>query len=93
MITRYYADDEFVFEGNNMLQIREKIDTSMADTDNVYTVKEGDNLRDIAHKRLGDARLYWVIADFNKIIDPFEKLSVGKALRMPSLKRVRENYL
>lgn len=37
----------------------------------------------------GDPGLWWVIAQYNSILDPFEELKEGKVLIIPTLERVK----
>ena len=92
-ITRYADENIIEYEGKKMYEIRDTIDISFRNTDEMYTVNEGDTLRDIAYRVWGEARYYWIIAEFNKIIDPFKNLVVGTELRYPSLLRIREEIL
>ena len=89
-ITRYSENDYTDYDGEKIVEIRDSVDTSESDTDKIYEVKEGDTLRDIAYMVYDDSRLYWIIAEFNKIINPYEKLQVGRELRYPTLKRIME---
>lgn len=49
----------------------------------VYTVKEGDRLDLIAEKIYNNPTKWWLIADVNNMISPFDKLEVGKTLLIP----------
>lgn len=53
-----------------------------------HEILYGDTLQRIAWQVLGDARYWWVVADFNDIIDPFEDLLPGTQLRLPSISRL-----
>ena len=50
--------------------------------DRVHEVIEGDRLDTIAYKFLGDSKLWYIIADTNDIINPFE-LEIGQVLIIP----------
>ncbi len=39
-----------------------------------YIPQNDDNWSRIAWKTLGDGRLYWIIADFSQVVDPFTEL-------------------
>ena len=80
-------EDDGSFLGN-----RPQIDTTPRDDDRMHMVVEGDRLDLLAHRYLGDARLWWVIADFNDIFWPLD-LEIGSALRMPSYKHVQMSIL
>lgn len=54
----------------------------------VYKVMENDTLDSIALQYYNNPTYYWIIADFNRIIDPFEKLEVGRLLQIPSMSTI-----
>ena len=41
----------------------------------------------IGVERLGDARNWWAVADLSDVVDPFEELTMGRVLRVPSVER------
>lgn len=47
-------------------------------------VKDTDEWHRLGYRRLGNARHWWAIADFNNVIDPFEELETGKHIQVPS---------
>ena len=51
-----------------------------------YTVTAADygRLDLVAYRTLGDPRLWWVIAHVNDIPNQFERLAVGRSLRIPT---------
>jgi len=53
-----------------------------------YQVEENDFLDTIAYKFYGNSALWWVVADFNDITNPYEALEAGT-----SLKLMRSDYL
>jgi len=86
-ITRYKDTDVFQDGNNNTFfgpWVRPSWDSITDFTE--YKVKEGDIGRwDIlAYDFWGLSELYWVILDFNHIIDPYFGVTVGQKLRMPS---------
>lgn len=92
-ITRYRDEDIIEYEDNLIYEIRAKINTEWREGDLFYSVKSGDNLRNIADILYRDARLWWIVAEFNDIINPFDNLETGKELRYPSLRRIREEIV
>ena len=56
--------------------------------DRSVTAQYGDDLTLLAYKLFGDAKLWWVLADFNDIIDPTLELTPGVVLRAPSNSRL-----
>lgn len=68
------------------------LNTKPRSDDSYYTVKEGDRLDLIAHRFLGDARLWWVVAEYNDIRWFFD-IEVGQELRMPSFEHLHMDLL
>ena len=58
----------------------------LKDTDEyeAYTVKEGDTYDSIALKKYNNPTYYWIICDFNRVIDPFVEPKPGDILYLPS---------
>jgi len=51
---------------------------------NVYLeVQEGETLAHIADRFYGKPDLWWVLADFNNILDPTQKLDSGRTIIVP----------
>ena len=48
-----------------------------------YTVSRGDTLDTIALDMYNNPTYWWVIADFNRITDPFAKLVEGSTIDVP----------
>jgi len=55
-----------------------------SDNDMYVAVQTGDRLDSIAKEHLGDASLWWMIADANNIHDAPFSLEDGTVLRIPS---------
>lgn len=53
-----------------------------------YTIKQGDTLDKLALQMWNNPTLYWIIADFNRISDPFVNLPVGFILKIPVLSNI-----
>ena len=49
-----------------------------------YTVKEGDTYDSIALAKYNNPTYYWIICDFNRIVDPFIEPKPGDILYLPS---------
>ena len=47
-----------------------------------YTVTEDDWLENISYVHYGTPYLWWIVALFNKIVNPFEGLHEGQVLRV-----------
>lgn len=54
----------------------------------LYKVKQNDTLDTIALDIYSNSTYFWVIADFNRIRDPFKKLEVGTFLKIPTLANI-----
>jgi hypothetical protein len=54
---------------------------------------QSDRLDLLAQKYYGDFRLWWIIAEFNDIIDFFQDIEVGTKLIIPSFSRVVTDIL
>ena len=57
----------------------------------LHKVKENDTLDSIALDNYSNSTFFWVIADYNKIRDPFKKLEIGTVLKIPTLGDVSFN--
>ena len=42
----------------------------------------------IAHIYLGNSKLWWLLAQYNAILDPYHEVTIGKIIRIPSLSRL-----
>lgn len=50
-----------------------------------YTVRDGDTWSGVAHRFLrGRSDLWWVIAEYTGVIDPFREFYTGKVLNIPT---------
>ena len=58
----------------------------LKDTDNyeAYVVEEGDTYDSIALKKYNNPTYYWIICDFNRIVDPFVEPKPGDVLLLPA---------
>ena len=43
----------------------------------------------LAHELLGDAELWWVLCDLNKVMDPQASPLAGDRIRVPALQRLK----
>lgn len=53
-----------------------------------YKIKYGDSLDILALKFYNNPTYYWVIADFNNIIDPFLELPEGYYIKIPTISNI-----
>ena len=56
-----------------------------------HVVKNGDTLDSISLYYYNNPTYYWVIADFNRIQDPFKQLKVGTILNIPTFSAIHYN--
>ena len=54
----------------------------------VHKVVEGDTLDSLALYYYNNPTYYWIIADFNRIRDPFEALVIGDHLKIPTFSNI-----
>ena len=54
----------------------------------VHKVQDGDTLDSIALYYYNNPTYYWIIADFNRIRDPFKKLVIGSFLNIPTFSAI-----
>lgn len=81
-LSYYYnnLDDKYQLETRHWL--KEFVDISKIQT---YIVKEKDTYDTIALEFYNNPTYYWVICDYNRIIDPFTPPKAGTVLYLPSL--------
>lgn len=68
--------------GDRILQ-RKPFTSNQRDTDVIYTVVDNDILLDVAQKAYNDDSKWFIIGEFNDIIDPFE-IATGDKLVIPA---------
>lgn len=49
-----------------------------------HVIDTGDTLDSLALYYYGNPTKYWIIADYNRLQDPFEELEVGSRIKIPS---------
>lgn len=77
----YHAlDEKYIYGTSNHLK------TNTAYT--LYRVKKGDTLDSLALQAYSNPTLYWVIADFNRIQDPFCFLIEGTQIKIPVISEI-----
>ncbi len=50
-----------------------------------YRIQQADDWGSLAFRTLGDEKRWWVIAEFNQIVDPFDEIAVGRSMVLPSV--------
>jgi len=66
---------------------RREYDKSPRSDDLFHSVVDGDRFDVLAYSYLGDATLWWIIADYNDIFFPLE-LETNTVLRIPSYSKL-----
>jgi len=74
------------FSSTERALYRNPIQPSLTAEDTRYTIKQGDTLEHISYKFYRDSKLWYIIADNNNIINPFEMI-IGNVLIIPKLKQ------
>lgn len=69
----------------------ERVNLEPDDTDTTYVIesKSEGRLDLIAKAYLDDSRLWWLIAQYNAILDPYNEIIEGRVLRIPSKSRAQ----
>jgi hypothetical protein len=75
---------------DNRLEWWERNVYTSDDNDVLYTIDQRTmgRLDIIAAMFLGESRLWWVLAQYNKILDPFAEIVPGARIYIPSAERV-----
>jgi len=68
------------------------VDTDPRYDDVYHVIQQHDRLDLLAHRYLGEATLWWVIAEYNDIFWIFD-LEVGATLRIPSFEHLQLDLL
>jgi hypothetical protein len=88
MSSRYYGFDTATFQGPDGRQVsylrrRFVPDPSQFSLLQLYTVKQGDRLDNVAAALMGDPQAFWRIADANRAMDPAALTATpGQTLRI-----------
>ncbi len=69
----------------------ERASFTLDDSDTTFVIdqKTEGRLDLVAKAFLGDNHLWWLIAQYNLILDPFSEIVTGRVLRIPSKDRVQ----
>ena len=76
--------------GNNFLVLRQPLKLEVDNTDVLVTLNQNLITRPdlISYKAYGTTDFWWVIMEYNNIIDPLLDLKIGMILKIPELNRV-----
>lgn len=78
-------------EGDQSLE-RFTLNYQPAKDDILHPVTDSDTLGSLAYDYYGNSKYWWIIADINKIFNPFE-LTVNSNLIIPNLDRIKATAL
>lgn len=54
----------------------------------IHTVQQNDTLDTLALFYYNNPTYFWIIADFNRILDPYESLKIGSQIKIPSFSNI-----
>lgn len=85
-----YASGGTTEVSDNRLEWWERKNFTSSVDDSLYTIDQrtAGRIDIIAAMFLGEPRLWWIIAQYNKILDPFAELVAGAQIYIPSPERV-----
>ena len=88
--SRYRNTEVYAKGGTSFFGLWQKIHIPHNDFDEEITVESSHigALDLLAHEVYGDSSLWFVIASYNNILDPFYGVSAGDTLRIPAKERV-----
>jgi nucleoid-associated protein YgaU len=86
--SRYRDTGKLTVGQSTYYSLRQSTAYPLRNSDVFYDVQPYDTLHKIAYLFFRNAELWWVVADFNDKIDPFEELVPGDVLRLPSSSRL-----
>jgi len=50
----------------------------------IYRLQQGDDWGRLAGRIYRDENAWWILCEFNQVVDPFDELENGKQVRLPS---------
>lgn len=76
----------------NALEWWERANFTSSTTDTVYIIERKFNgrLDQLAALFLGEPRLWWLLAQYNNVLDPVNEITEGAVIYIPSSTRVQE---
>lgn len=86
-----YVSGGITEKNSTALEWWERSNFRVDGSDRFYVVEEkfSGRLDLIAQQLLDDSRLWWFIAQYNAVLDPFNEISTGRILRVPAKDRVQ----
>lgn len=75
---------------NGFIEWWERDILPISESDTIYVVEDffENRLDLISSTFLGDVRWWWLLAQYNNIIDPFSEITSGSILRIPTQERL-----
>jgi nucleoid-associated protein YgaU len=75
----------------NALEWWERVVFKLDSSDTTYVVDTNTEgrLDLISVAFLGDSKLWWVLAQYNAILDPYNEITIGRVIRIPSKSRAQ----
>lgn len=70
--------------GPAFVDVVPRFEQTVRRSNRVYRVREMDDWHRLAHRFYGRGQDFWVLLDFNEIVDPFVELTIGRSLVVPS---------
>ena len=49
----------------------------------IYTAKQGDTYDNLALRYYANPTYWWIITDFNRVLDPFVSPKIGEKIKIP----------
>jgi hypothetical protein len=92
--SRFVTDDVLITDEQIYLKAYRRFIIEEDETDDEYVLSAGDRgrLDLVAEKFYKNKNLWWVLAEFNKLKDPFD-FELGKVIRIPKLARIFRDVL
>lgn len=93
-ISRYSAFPIYYHRIDNkwVYGITSQLDTSTEVPYSNHVVELGDTLDNLALYYYNNPTYFWVIADYNRIQDPYEDLIVGSTIKIPSMSNIQYDF-
>ena len=88
-ISRYTVVPTFYNELDNTNQSGFPVQIDPSSQYVLHKVVPGDSLDSISLYYYGNPTYYWIIADFNNILDPSEQLKLDSQLKIPNFSTIK----
>ena len=88
----YSTGKVFKFKDETRALLRVRLDIPESPKDRVHVLVEGETLDTLAFKFYKNSKLWWIIADYNNILDPFD-LTPYTTLDIPDMDRIKAFFI